>query len=221
MSHKRIVIVDDHPLLAAALHSELGRAGADVELLDATVGATELLNTVFANQPDCAVIDLGLPFPGGGSSLIAPIAQHDIRVVVLTGETERQLLARAADAGAEAVLSKSEPLTDIVETILMVAGGHAVRSAQRAELAAELRRLQAEQSQREAPFAGLSPRERQVLAGLMHGQGPALLAERNYVSVTTVRSQIRSVLSKLGVSSQLQAVAMAHQSGWNPEADGS
>ncbi len=216
---RRIAIIDDHPLLATALRAELEQSGVEVEHLDPTIGAEQLLDAISSSAPDCAVVDLGLPFPGGGAALIGPLVDRHIRVVVLTGETELQLLARSSGAGAEAVLSKSEPLTDIVETILQVAGGQAVRAAQRAELATELRRLLTEQDERQAPFATLSPRERQVLAGLMDGQAPAVLAERNYVSVATVRSQIKSVLGKLGVSSQLQAVAMAHRSRWSPKDD--
>lgn len=214
-----IAIIDDHPLVAAGLQRELERSGAQVALLDPTVGAEPLLDTVSAHRPDCAVVDLGLPFGGGGTALIGPLVGEGIRVVVLTGETEPQPLARSSGEGAEVVLSKSEPLTDIVETILRVASGQAVRPGQRHELAAELHRLVAERNQRQAPFADLSPREQQVLAGLMSGHGPAALAERHYVSVATIRAQIRSVLGKLGVSSQLEAVVLAHRNRWDPEDD--
>lgn len=219
METRRIIITDDHPLLAAALRSELEQSGAEVEQLDPAVGIDQLLETISSREPDCVVVDLGLPFPGGGLALIPPLVERGIRSIVLTGESKRILLARASGAGAEAVLSKSEPLPEIVETILQVAGGQSVRAGQRAELAMELQRIVAERTEREAPFAELSPREQEVLAGLMNGQAPAVLAEQNYVSVATVRSQIKSLLGKLGVSSQLQAVAMANRSRWNPRED--
>lgn len=219
MASHRITIVDDHPLLAAALRSELERSGAEVAQFDPMVGAERLVEMISSHEPDCAVLDLGLPFPGGGASLIEPLVSRETRVVVLTGETERRLLASSSGAGAEAVLSKAEPLSDIVDTILQVADGHPVRTAQRAELAAELNRLLAEQDENHAPFNQLTPREREVLAGLMDGKAPAILAKRNYVSVATIRSQIKSVLYKLGVSSQLEAVAMAHRSRWSPGED--
>ncbi|MEL6983037.1 MAG: response regulator transcription factor [Actinomycetota bacterium] len=216
MTTRRIIIVDDHPLLASGLRSELERSGAVVALLDPTVGPAALLDTIADTPPDCAVLDLGLPFPGGGAALISPLAERAIPVVVLTGESERELLARSSAAGARAVLSKAEPLSDIVTTILQVAGGQDVRPAQRAELAIELHRQQAEQDERNAPFATLTPREEQILAGLMDGQTPADLADQHFVSVATVRTQIKSVLAKLEVGSQLQAVAMAHRHHWKP-----
>lgn len=216
ISTRRIIIVDDHPLLAAGLQAELERAGAAAGLLDPTAGSGHLVDTITAASPDCAVLDLGLPIPGGGVSLIAPLVEREVRVVVLTGESERELLARSSVAGAQVVLSKTEALPDIVATILQVAAGQEVRAAQRAELAMELHRREAERHERQAPFAALSPREEQILAGLMDGQTPTDLADRHYVSVATVRTQIKSVLSKLSVGSQLQAVAMANRHRWQP-----
>ena len=212
----RIVIIDDHPLLATGLRAELERSGAEVEMVDPAVGPERVLESIESRQPDCAVVDLGLPFEGGGPVLIAPLVRASIRVVVLTGESERRLLARSSGEGASAVLSKSEPLADIVDVIIRVAGGQEVRPWQRMELASELQRLQDEQFQLRAPFAELSPREQEVLAGLMQGHGPSALAERNFVSVATIRTQIRSVLRKLGVSSQLEAVTLAHRNRWHP-----
>ncbi|MGC8628333.1 MAG: response regulator transcription factor [Acidimicrobiales bacterium] len=63
----------------------------------------------------------------------------------------------------------------------------------------------------------LSPRERQVLLALMHGKSAGEISRELYVSVPTVRSQIRSILVKLGVSSQLAAVVLAYRSGWGGE----
>lgn len=213
----RIVIVDDHPLLATGLRAELERSGAEVEMVDPTLGPERVLQAIESRPPDCAVVDLGLPFTGGGPVLIGPLVAASIRVVILTGESERRLLARSSGEGAAAVLSKSEPLAEIVDVILRVAGGQDVRPWQRVELASELQRMRDEQQQLRAPFAELSRREQEVLAGLMEGNAPSVLAEQNFVSVATIRTQIRSVLRKLGVSSQLEAVTLAHRNRWRPE----
>ncbi|MGI9597465.1 MAG: response regulator, partial [Acidimicrobiales bacterium] len=87
MEGLQITIVDDHPLLAAALQAELEQTGAVVELIDPTVGPDHLLEAISGHRPDCAVLDLGLPFTGGGAALIRPLVDREIRVVVLTGET--------------------------------------------------------------------------------------------------------------------------------------
>lgn len=214
---RRIIVVDDHPLLAAGLGRELERAGALVELLEPHGGPQALVSTIGEARPDCAVLDLGLPFAGGGAALIGPLAAESVPVVVLTGETSRELLTRSAGEGARAVLSKSEPLPDIVETILRVADGETVQTSRRAELSAERQQLLAAEHERRAPFDELTPREQQILAGLMTGCSPAVLAEQNYVSVATVRTQVKSLLRKLGVGSQLEAVALANRRGWRPD----
>jgi DNA-binding NarL/FixJ family response regulator len=67
-------------------------------------------------------------------------------------------------------------------------------------------------------FGLLTAREREVLAGLLDGLRPSDIAERHFVSVTTVRNQVQSILTKLNVSSQLEAVAAAHRTGWSLDA---
>jgi len=64
----------------------------------------------------------------------------------------------------------------------------------------------------------LTPREREVLSALAKGQRAEAIASESGVSSATVRSQIRSVLAKLGVNSQLEAVALAWTVGWLPTA---
>ncbi len=71
-----------------------------------------------------------------------------------------------------------------------------------------------DQSSGPAGFAYLTPRERAVLAGLVGGLRPADIARRDFVSVVTVRNQVQSILVKLNVHSQLEAVAAARWSGW-------
>jgi two-component system, NarL family, nitrate/nitrite response regulator NarL len=63
-------------------------------------------------------------------------------------------------------------------------------------------------------FDRLTPKEQQVLSALMRGSTARDICKQFYVAMPTVRSQIRSILIKLGVSSQLAAVVLAYQSGW-------
>ena len=110
------------------------------------------------------------------------------------------------------------PFPQLVREIRAIPEG---RSAE-----AENRRLQVQREARAplrssghaalAPFAALTPREEQVLAMLIDGVQAADIAERSYVSLATVRSQIRAILTKLGVGSQLSAVSLAIKAGWSP-----
>lgn len=70
----------------------------------------------------------------------------------------------------------------------------------------------------DARFDDLSQRECAVLDALMCGWSPKEISARHHVALSTVRTQIRAVLAKLGVTSQVAAVALAHRSGWSPAA---
>jgi two-component system, NarL family, nitrate/nitrite response regulator NarL len=210
----RIVVVDDHPLLAHGLRVELERCGAEVDLADAGAGAERILAVVEAADPDCVVLDLGLPFPGGGHALVRPLAGRGARVAVLTGETDRSAWSMAAGAGARVVISKSEPIGEIVEAVLQVADGADVRPSIRARLVDEHRQAMEDRERSHQPFEALTAREQEILEALVCGHSPNRIAERDIVSIETVRSQVKSVLRKLGVSSQLEAVALANRRNW-------
>ena len=81
----------------------------------------------------------------------------------------------------------------------------------------ELRIERAGLRQALSPFEQLTTRERSVLAALVQGYAAEEIAETQFVALTTVRSQIRAILRKLGVRSQLAAVAHANRVGWTPD----
>ena len=81
-------------------------------------------------------------------------------------------------------------------------------------LLARLRARRIEDEERSAAFAQLTRREAQVLRALATGVSPDEVARVSFVSLNTVRSQIRSVLAKLGVNSVVAAVALSYRSGW-------
>ena len=212
-----IAIIDDHPLLAAALGAELARSGAQSELIDISGGADGIVGAVADMRPDLAAVDLRMPFAGGGQALIAPLVSLGIPVLVLTGEAESWLWAQALQAGAALVVSKAEPLGDIVEALVRVAAGESVRSSETATLRAKYEHKLRNQRASEDALGSLSRREQAVLAGLMAGQSVQRLAERDFVSVQTVRTQVKNLLRKLGAGSQLEAVALANAAGWQPD----
>jgi len=79
-----------------------------------------------------------------------------------------------------------------------------------------LREHRAAERARLAPFERLTTRERIVLGALMDGASAEEIAKSSFVSLATVRSQIRSILEKLSVHSQVAAVALAHRLRWDP-----
>ncbi|MDZ7673790.1 MAG: LuxR C-terminal-related transcriptional regulator [Acidimicrobiales bacterium] len=126
-------------------------------------------------------------------------------------------MAECVEAGAVGLVHKSEPFDAFIDAVARTAELRTTLSrTERDDLLRALAEQRAADEERDVPFARLTAREQAVLAGLMDGLSAAELADRDFVALSTVRSQIRSVLTKLGVSSQLAAVAVARAASWRP-----
>jgi DNA-binding NarL/FixJ family response regulator len=224
----KVVIVDDHPLLAYGLKHELENRGVTTGVIvpgskDAPGAETRngfadrnLVAHIVSLQPDLVLVDLDLPIDNGGAGLVAVLAP-DIRVAVLTGSQDHLAWSQCLESGARVVLSKSEPLDRLLDEIQAAMHDHPVKPHQRQQLQAECIDLRRAERERLSGFDQLSAREAAVLDGLVAGLSAADIAERDCVSVETVRSQIKSVLQKLQVHTQLAAVARAFAAGWRAD----
>jgi DNA-binding NarL/FixJ family response regulator len=203
---ERILVADDHPLTRDALASLLSQHGFDV-VGEAADGA-EAIDVAGRTQPDLVLLDLSMPGMDGLTALPGlRAAAPGCEIVVLTASgTEDNLLA-AIRGGAAGYLLKSEPPERIVDFLRGVAGGEAALSGTVA------RRLLEEV--RNGPHAGgvpdhiaeaLSARELEVLLLLDEHHSTDDIARRLYISEHTVRSHVKSLLRKLGVSSRREAL---------------
>jgi DNA-binding NarL/FixJ family response regulator len=212
----RILVVDDHQLLANAVILGLRSQGYEVaEAADPSVAA--LVSDVRRNRPALVLLDLDLGDGLDGVHRIGPLREAGATVIVVSGCTDRRVMADALAAGAVGWITKSEPFDELVAAVARVANGQPLLSAQqRQAIRAEAGSFRRSRDLHAAALQTLSDRERAVLAGLMAGRRAEELAAESFVAVATVRSQIRSILAKLGVGSQLAAVALAHQAGFRP-----
>lgn len=213
----RLLLVEDHRLLAQALEICLCTEGFEVRCTD---GAPGTLPSVLAEfLPDVVLLDLYLAEGRSAIDLLPTLRAPDRKVILVTGESDPVILASALEAGVDAVVEKADSLPALVSEIsAVVCGPSRVADARRQRILGEARCARAERRRALAPFAALTSREAAVLALLVDGVQAAEIAERSYVSLSTVRSQVRSILIKLGVRSQLQAVALAVKTGWRLEA---
>jgi DNA-binding NarL/FixJ family response regulator len=220
-SRLRIVIVEDHVLFAESLELALTVEGYDVRRVDipdreqSAEGA--LFSSVTRLRPRVALLDLDLGRFGNGEKLIAPLAAAGINVVVVTASVDRARWGEAVRCGARKVLAKSRPLNDILATVRRINQGLQVMTREERE---EL--LEAWVTERshlvgmQGRLDQLTVREREVLAHLMRGRTVREIATVGVVSEATVRTQVKAILAKLDVSSQIAAVGLAHQVGWRP-----
>lgn len=211
----RAVLVDDHRLLAQTMALALGLEGIDCSVAELHDRAS-LVRDVVEGAPALVLLDLDLGGDiGDGSELVAPFIEAGCRVLVVSGSDDVEQVARAIEAGASGVVRKDAPFDGLLEAALAVARGERVLPhAERQALLDEARRLRADRDQDLAPFERLSSREAEVLRALATGQAVGAIAEAWFVSEATVRSHVRAILTKLDVSSQLEAVAAAHRHQW-------
>ena len=216
----RVLIVEDHALVAVGLQLALSARGWTVEIADGPTAA-DVIEQARRFQPQCVLLDINLGEQvGSGIDLIAPLRATGSEVVMLTAETRRVVLAACLEQGAAGWIGKYAFLDEVVATIAdVLAGTSLIGRAVRDAMIDELRIERAGLRRALSPFERLTLRERCVLGALVDGLSAEEIAEAHFVSLTTVRSQIRAVLQKLGVRSQLAAVAHANRVGWKPDVD--
>ena len=214
----RVCVIEDHTLFAESLQIALELKGHEVRrvpLPDDLHTATSLLPAVMKHQPHVLLLDLDLG-NADGSRLIEPVARAGTAVVVLTGSSDRARWGHCVRMGARKVMEKTAPLNEILSTIRLIGEGRPVMTLEdREELIRHWQQERAQISELLDRLNRLTAREAEVLGSLMNGRQVRQIAEESVVSEATVRTQVKSILAKLEVSSQIGAVGLAHHAGWN------
>lgn len=215
----RVVLVDDHELLAQSAAYALRAYGIDAHVVAVSTLA-EIEAEVIRLNPRVALLDLHLGALGLSIPLIAGIRAAGIEVVIVTGETNRAAWGLCVEAGATSLLEKRVSFDELVEQVRrVVAGETAMPQSDRIKLIARLEEQRQAERLRLEPFTRLTTKEAEVLQRLTRGLSADDIASETYVSLATVRSHIRAILQKLGVNSQLGAVANATKAGWRYASD--
>ena len=216
----RIALVEDHVLFAESLDIALSIQGHDVrriELPEHTRSVNTLLPAILRANPRIALLDLDLGDHGNGVRLIEPLARAGIAVVVVTGNADHVLWGECMRYGARRVIPKSTRLNEIIATVRRICNGLAVvKTEEREELLQLWHTHRATTHELRRRLERLTHREQVVLGELMLGNQVREIAEISVVSEATLRTQVKAILAKLEVTSQLAAVAIAHQADWRP-----
>jgi len=207
MTAPRVLLADDHPLTREALAGLLEANGFDVV---AQAGDGEdAIGMAGALEPDLIVLDLTMPGMDGLTALpLLREASPATSVVVLTASEDDANLLGAIRLGAAGYLLKNEPPERIVEFLRGVAQGEAALSGAVARrLLEQVREGGLQQGVVPQSFADLlSARELEVLLLLDQHLGTEEIAQRLFISEHTVRSHVKNLLAKLGVSSRREAL---------------
>lgn len=198
----RILLVDDHPVILEGLSALLARAQGIEVVARAETGAAAV-QAYAQHRPDVVLLDLGLP-DIGGIEVIDRIRRIDARarVLVLTLRSGSMDVQRAVQAGCRGYLLKNARREELLNAITMVHRGER-------HFPAAIARRMAQRSSAET----LSTREIEVLNLVAAGRRDKEIAATLALSVPTVKTHLRNILAKLGVSSRSQAIIAGLESG--------
>jgi DNA-binding NarL/FixJ family response regulator len=192
------LIADDHEIVREGLRLALSRS-ANIRVVGEVSDGESAVAMAQRRRPDVVVMDLRMNGMDGIDAA-REIRKNDprTRVVIFTGQPDRNLLQRGRDAGCSGYLLKEAPHTTILRAIERVSVGDEFIDPQLAPALAS--------SERDGL---LTNREREILQHLADGMSNNDVAAKLFISQETVKSHVRHILAKLEADTRTQAVAIA------------
>ncbi|MBE1459282.1 DNA-binding NarL/FixJ family response regulator [Nocardiopsis terrae] len=216
----RVLLADDEAMIRAGVRA-IVQSDPEIEVVAEAADGREAVELVLSHRPDVALLDIRMPRMDGlaATAEIRRVAP-DTRVVILTTFGEDSYISQALGDGASGFLLKAGDPRELVSGVHAVAEGGAYLSPQVARQV--IAQFGGGRAAREAAaaerLAGLTERERDVLALVGAGLSNADIAERLFLVEGTVKSYVSAILNRLGMKNRVQAAILAHEAGLAGEA---
>ena len=203
----RVVLVDDHTLFRKGLAELLEHSGA-VRVVGITGNPDEARSLLRDATPDVVIMDLNMP-GRDGLSVLKDLREEgvDVPVLFLTVSNAEGDLASALRAGARGYLLKDMEPDEVVDAVSRAARGETVVAPAMTSKLVNL--LDRKRDTPESLLNQLTVREREILAHLAQGESNKTIARSLNISQDTVKLHVRHVLSKLNLSSRVEAAVFA------------
>lgn len=203
---KKVLIVDDHPLICHAIRQALESIG--FEVIGETSNGVTALQMIETLKPDMVILDIGLEKMDGLTVLkrINREKKLDTRVLVFTSQMKETFASRCFQAGASGYISKSEPISQLIKAIETIADGYVLFPRDTLPLFSANMGPGAS-----GDLGNLTDREMQILTLLAEGFSNREIAEKLSLSSKTISGHKVNLLMKLNVTSVVELADIARQ----------
>jgi len=194
----KVLIVDDHAVVRHGLKSAIQSHGYEVVAEAGSINEAQAF--MAQTNPDAIIVDINLP-DGSGFDLVAwsRRVSPSTAIVVLTLNDGADYVRAARSAGANAFIIKNAPLSDVIAALDFAISSPTSFSSKK--LCSS------------STDSGLSAREIDVLHSINHGLSNSAIATDLYISVSTVKTHVSSILRKLDADNRVQALSIARERG--------
>ncbi len=198
-----VMLVDDHTVVRSGLATFL-RAYDDLHLVGEAKNGREALRVCHQTKPDVILMDLMMPEMDGIAATRAILAAYpEIKIIAMTSFEEEELVQGVLAAGAIGYLLKNVTSDELAKAIRDAVSGKSTLSPEAATALIHATRPS------KPSLSELTEREREVLNLVVQGQSNQQISDTLFISISTVKAHISSILSKLQVSSRAEAIAFA------------
>ena len=199
----KVMIVDDHPMVRHGIKTVF-EAYDDLTLVAEAENGNQAIKMCEIYKPDIILMDMVMPILDGAQATEQIINKWpDIKIIALTSFNDKELIKRSIKAGAVSYILKSISGAKLVKTIKDVYNGKFILTSQATKiLLSELR----EKSEENIKLTG---REEEILALIVEGLSNKQIAQKLFLSISTVQFHVSNILDKLGVSKRTEAAYIA------------